>query len=153
MVRVLGVILVYAGLLVPGFSETPSAPHGFLLVANKGDHTLGLIDPDSMRQTATIAEDGVTGHEVAASPDGRRAFVPIYGDSGVGLPGTDGRTLDVIDLGTRKVLQTIDFGHGVRPHCAVFSTKDGMLYVTSGYIGFLNGQPGNLLLAFGPPNP
>jgi len=29
---------------------------------------------------------------------------------------------------------------------------NGMVYVTSGYIGFLNGQPGNLLLAFGPPN-
>ena len=29
---------------------------------------------------------------------------------------------------------------------------DGMVYVTSGYVGFLNGQPGNLLLAFGPPN-
>jgi polyvinyl alcohol dehydrogenase (cytochrome) len=28
----------------------------------------------------------------------------------------------------------------------------GMVYATSGYIGFLNGQPGNLLLAFGPPN-
>jgi polyvinyl alcohol dehydrogenase (cytochrome) len=30
---------------------------------------------------------------------------------------------------------------------------NGMVYVTSGYIGFQNGQPGNLLLAFGPPNP
>lgn len=30
---------------------------------------------------------------------------------------------------------------------------NGMVYVTSCYIGFLNGQPGNLLLAFGPPNP
>jgi polyvinyl alcohol dehydrogenase (cytochrome) len=29
---------------------------------------------------------------------------------------------------------------------------DGMVYVTSGYIGFLNGQPGNLLLAFGAPS-
>ena len=29
---------------------------------------------------------------------------------------------------------------------------NGMVYVTSGYVGFLNGQPGNLLLAFGPPN-
>jgi hypothetical protein len=27
----------------------------------------------------------------------------------------------------------------------------GMLYVTSGYIGLLSGQPGNPLLAFGPP--
>ena len=64
---------------------------GLLLVANKGDHTLGIIDPVAGRQIATVAEDGVTGHEVAASPDGKRAFVPIYGNAGVGRPGTDGR--------------------------------------------------------------
>jgi YVTN family beta-propeller protein len=66
-----------------------------------------------------------------ASSDGRLAFVPIYGNSGVGLPGTDGRTLDVIDLKQRRVVQTIDFGHGVRPHCAVLGPKDGLLYVTT----------------------
>jgi hypothetical protein len=45
-----------------------------------------------------LPNGGVTGHEVATSPDGRRAFVPIHGNSGVGLPATDGSTLDVIDL-------------------------------------------------------
>src|SRR5438874_6589614 len=59
---------------------------GLLLVANKGDQTLGIIDPVEGRQIATIPENGVTGHEVVASPDGRRAFVPIYGDAGVGKP-------------------------------------------------------------------
>ena len=29
---------------------------------------------------------------------------------------------------------------------------NGMVYVTSGYIGFQGGQAGNLLLAFGAPN-
>jgi polyvinyl alcohol dehydrogenase (cytochrome) len=29
---------------------------------------------------------------------------------------------------------------------------NGMVFVTSGYIGFQSGQPGNLLLAFGPPD-
>ena len=43
---------------------------------------------------AVVAEDGVTGHEVVASPDGKRAFVPIYGNAGVGRPGTDGRLLE-----------------------------------------------------------
>src|SRR6202041_3203890 len=93
--------------------------------------TLGLIEPTAGRQVATGAEGGETGHEVAASPDGKRAFVPIYGDSGVGMPGTDGSTMAVIDLVEHKLIQTIDFGHGVRPHCAVFGPKDGLLYVTS----------------------
>ena len=47
------------------------------------------------------------------------------------MPGTDGSTLAVIDLGEHKLIHTIDFGHGVRPHCAVFGPKDGLLYVTT----------------------
>ncbi len=104
---------------------------GWLLVANKGDRTLGIIDPAAGRQVATVAEDGVTGHEVVASPDGRRGFVPIYGNSGVGGRGSDGRLLRVIDLATRQVVGTVDFGKGVRPHCAVIGPKDGLLYVTT----------------------
>jgi YVTN family beta-propeller protein len=104
---------------------------GLLLVANKGDHTLGIIDPTAGRQIATVAEDGVTGHEVVASPDGKRAFVPIYGNAGVGKPGTDGHLLRVIDLASRQVVGTVDFGKGVRPHCAVFGPRNGLLYVTT----------------------
>ncbi|HZR20115.1 MAG TPA: cytochrome D1 domain-containing protein [Verrucomicrobiae bacterium] len=105
--------------------------HGWLLVDNKGDKTLGIIDPESMRQIAVIEEEGETGHEVAASPDGKRAFVPIYGNSGVGHPGTDGRLLRVIDLESRKIVGTVDFGKGVRPHCAVIGPKNHLLYVTT----------------------
>src|ERR1700744_2358181 len=76
---------------------------GMLLVCNKGDHTLGLIDPEAGQMVATVPEDGVTGHEVAASPDGRRAFVPIYGNSGVGSPGTDGQLIRVVDIERRQV--------------------------------------------------
>src|SRR5512136_569402 len=94
----------------------PPGPGGLLLVANKGDHTLGIIDPAAGRMVATVAESGVTGHEVVASPDGKTAYVPIYGNSGVGQPGTDGRTMDVIDLATRQRVASVDFGSGQRPH-------------------------------------
>jgi YVTN family beta-propeller protein len=104
---------------------------GLLLVANKGDQTMGIIDPVAGRQLATVPEDGVTGHELAASPDGKRAFVPIYGNSGVGKAGTDGSLLRVIDLATRQIVGTVDFGKGVRPHCAVIGPKNGLLYVTT----------------------
>src|SRR5215469_1923722 len=125
-------IFVVSGCILAAVADRASTmSSGFLLVANKGEHTLGIIDPGAGRQIAAIAETGVTGHEVAASPDGKLAFVPIYGDSGVGLPGTDGRRLDVIDLEQRRVIHSIDFGHGVRPHCAVFGPKDGLLYVTT----------------------
>jgi len=112
--------------------EPPSiGGKGLLLVANKGDHTLGIIDPDAGRQIAALAEPGITGHEVIASPDGRTAYVPIYGNSGVGKPGTDGQTLAVFDLATQKLTHTIDFGWPARPHCAHFGPENGMLYVST----------------------
>jgi len=106
-------------------------PAGWLLVANKGDHALGLINPAEAQQAASVPEGGITGHEVIASPDGKTAYVPIYGNSGVGKPGTDGQKLAVIDLESQRVTGDIDFGHGVRPHCPMFGPKDGLLYVTT----------------------
>jgi YVTN family beta-propeller protein len=108
-----------------------TATNGILLVANKGDRTLGLIDPVAGKMFATVPEDGVTGHEVVASPDGTRAFVPIYGDAGVGRPGTDGQLIRVIDLEKRAIIATLDLGKGLRPHCAVMGLKSGRLYVTT----------------------
>ena len=108
-------VTVEGGSPMTNASAHPS--RGVLLVANKGDHTLGIIDPEAGRQVATVPESGVTGHEVIASPDGRTAYVPIYGDSGVGKTGTDGRTMDVIDIASRRRVATIDFGRPERPHC------------------------------------
>lgn len=104
---------------------------GMLIVANKAGRTLGIVNADDGTQIVEIPETGITGHELAASPDGQTAFVPIYGNSGVGKPGTDGKKIDVINLRTRKVTSSIDFDHGVRPHCAVFGPKNGLLYVTT----------------------
>ena len=112
-------------------AEPKPSQSGLLLVANKGDNALGIIDPVAGKQIAAVAEGGVTGHEIAASPDGKLAYVPIYGNSGVGQPGTDGTNMVVIDLATRKIIGNVDFGKGVRPHCVVFGPKDGRLYVST----------------------
>lgn len=107
------------------------AQTGRLLVAQKGDRSLAIVDPDSGTVIANVAENGTTGHEVAGSADGRLAFVPIYGNSGVGKPGTDGNNIVVVDVAAQKLAGNIQFDHGVRPHCAVIGPKDGMLYVTT----------------------
>jgi len=112
-------------------SPSTQAQQARLLVAEKGQQTLAIVDPVSGKVLASVPEGGVTGHEVIASPDGRLAFVPIYGNSGVGKPGTDGRTLTVIDVASQKVVNLVDFGHGVRPHCPLIGPKDGLLYVTT----------------------
>jgi YVTN family beta-propeller protein len=107
------------------------AQHGRLLVAQKGDRSLAIVDPAAGSVLASVAEGGTTGHEVAGSPDGRLAIVPIYGNSGVGKPGTDGSNIVVIDITSQKIVGNIQFDHGVRPHCPVFGPKDGLLYVTT----------------------
>jgi YVTN family beta-propeller protein len=123
--------------LIPGVAlavaalDTPTTAPPAILVANQGDRTLSILDPSTGKQVAAVPVGGVTGHEVAASPDGRTAFVPIYGNSGVAKPGTDGSTMAVIDLPSRKVVGTVDFGHGVRPHCAVYDPVSKLLYITT----------------------
>jgi YVTN family beta-propeller protein len=102
-----------------------------LLVAVKGTQSLAIVDPASGAVIATVPEGGVTGHEVIASADGKTAFVPVYGNSGVGQPGTDGNNIAVIDIASHKVVGNVGFSHGVRPHCPMIGPKDGLLYVTT----------------------
>src|SRR5215469_3857693 len=67
----LGALLAACFLILSARSsdgQMNNASSGLLLVANKGEHTLGIIDVASGRQIAAVAEDGITGHEVAASP-------------------------------------------------------------------------------------
>ena len=118
-------------LMVLSLALTAAHAQSRLLVAQKGDHSLGIIDPLAGVRIASVAEGGVTGHEVAASPDGKLAYVPIYGNSGVGKPGSNGRNLVVIDVASHKIVGNVDFGRGVRPHDPVFGPKDGLLYVTT----------------------
>jgi DNA-binding beta-propeller fold protein YncE len=118
---------------------------GRLLVAVKGTQSLVIVDPVAGKVIASVSEGKLPGkdtaHEVAASQDGKLAFVPIYGDSGVGKPGSDGRTMVVIDLAAQKIVDTIDFspaygGRAVRPHLPVLGPPvaghpEGLLYVTT----------------------
>ena len=64
----------------------------------------------------------------------------------------DGRPIWQYDT-TQKV-QTVNGveGKGGSIGSAGVTIVDGMAFVTSGYIGFQGGEPGNLLLAFGPPS-
>jgi YVTN family beta-propeller protein len=122
-----------AGLLLfalqSGGDQISSKAKGTLVVVNQSNHSVLLIAPEERRTFATITV-GVNGHEAAVSPDGRMVYVPIYGNSGVGKPGTDGASIDVIDLELRKLSTPIQLGKPVRPHRAEFG-PDGLLYVTA----------------------
>src|SRR5499433_4304509 len=122
-------LVALAVMLKPAHLDSPANSAGILFVANQFDHTANLVDLSSRHPVGKIGVD-VNGHEVAVSPDHKWGFVPIYGNSGVGKPGTDGSTIEVIDLKSARAVRIIDLGKPVRPHCAKFG-PDGKLYVSA----------------------
>ena len=107
--------------LLPNFSaaQTPSPA---LLVLNKEDATLSIIDPATLK-TITQIPVGEGPHEIAASDDGKFAFVANYGAR------TPGRTISVIDLTAQKELRRVDLGALRRPHGIAF--VDGKVWFTA----------------------
>jgi YVTN family beta-propeller protein len=101
----LGMIVTTAPLVRAG--GTPAAA---LLVLNKGDLTLAIVDPVSL-QVVARAPSGQDPHEVIASADGKLAFISNYGGFGPGF-----HTLSVVDLVTQKSLPAINLGALAAPH-------------------------------------
>ncbi len=128
-------ILPFTGCLLASVLAIEPAAYaqssGTLLVANQTDHTLSFIDAAIAKQAFALQEDRITGHEVAVSPDGRTAYLPIYGNAGVGRPGTDGHEMLVIDVPSHKITSVFEFGHGVRPHLPLYDTHRNLLYVST----------------------
>jgi YVTN family beta-propeller protein len=120
MVRwVLSILVLGIGVAVGGAQQP--APRS-LLILNKNDATLVIVDPASGNIQATIPT-GDGPHEIATSTDGKLAFVSNYG----GQPG--GRTISVIDLAARKELRRVDVSPLSRPHGLHFF--GGKLYFTA----------------------
>jgi YVTN family beta-propeller protein len=130
-VRFLTVLVSFSliALFVATLGRSRPVARGLLVVANQFEHTALLVDPETRREVAKVVV-GVNGHEVAVSKDGRFAYVPIYGNAGVGKPGTDGTSIDVVDIRERKLAYTIDLGKPLRPHEPAIG-PDGRLYVTA----------------------
>jgi DNA-binding beta-propeller fold protein YncE len=108
-------------LLIPGQAR---AQTGTLIVLNKAEATASLIDLASGRAVATLAT-GDGPHEVAVSPDGRRAVTSNYGGT------TPGHTLTVLDLRRRAVARTVELGGHLRPHGMAWTRDGRRLLVTS----------------------
>lgn len=123
--------LTIAFLTAPMPLAAANANSGLVLAANEKEGSISILNPESGVEVARVDAEGYAGHEVATSPDGRFAFVPIYGNSNAGMPGSDGRDVVKIDLSSRKVVGRFTFDKGVRPHMPVFNPADGLLYVTA----------------------
>lgn len=108
------------------FAAANAANPGTLLVLNKSDNTVSLVDLASKKSVATIPT-GNGPHEVAVSPDGRIAVVCNYGSQS-----GSGDTLTVIDVAARKALRTIDLPKYSRPHGAAWLRGNEVAVTTEG---------------------
>lgn len=104
-------------------TRAAAADSGTLLVLNKSDNTVSLIDLASKKVLATIPT-GVGPHEVAVSPDGKTAVIANYGTGQQA-----GNTLTVIDLPGKTPIKTIDLAEYRRPH-GITWLKDRQVAVT-----------------------
>jgi DNA-binding beta-propeller fold protein YncE len=105
---------IIALLLGVGFLQADS-----LLVLSKGDLTLSIVDPVTLKVIAHMPS-GPDPHEVAT--DGKFAYISNYG-------GGSYNTITVVDLPAQKTLNAIDLGALRGPHGLMFA--GGKLWFTA----------------------
>lgn len=94
-----------------------------LLVLNKGDRTMAIVDTATLEVVGRVPT-GPDPHEVEASSDGKYAYISNY-SRGNGAA----NTITVIDLAAKAPAAPIDLGQISRPHGLDYS--GGKLYFTA----------------------
>lgn len=92
------------------FTVVGQAAKPVLVTTNKGEASMSIIDPVTMKVTGKVAV-GDGPHEVVLSADGKTAYVSNYG--GALGPGS---SISVIDITTAKELRRVDVSPLMRPH-------------------------------------
>jgi len=114
----------WLGVLLPiAAAAQAQAVSPALLVLEKGNHSLAIVDPEQLEIVARV-DAGNDPHEVVASEDGRFAYVSNYGAFS-----TPGHTLSVVDLVARRALPAVDLGALRAPHG--LELADGKVYFTA----------------------
>jgi YVTN family beta-propeller protein len=111
---------------LPRRSPTPVAKVSgdSLIVVNKTDGTISILDAATGKARATVAVDAGP-HEVEVLGLSQVAAVASYGSKA-----NPGRMVTLVDLISGKVVSRIDIGEGSRPH-AMKALPDGRLVVTA----------------------
>lgn len=123
----LSLLIASSGLALAAGPPAATPRHLFMVVS-KGIPGMTLYDADT-EKVICRAKMGVSPHEGAFSQDGKYAYVPVYGSSGVGKPGTDEHSLYFINTDGCATTM-LDTGKYKRPH-GVLVGKSGKLYVTA----------------------
>lgn len=116
--RLVAVILL--SLLFPADSR----PSDVLVVVNKSDDTVTILDAKTGAARATVRV-GAGPHEVQMLADGKTAAVSDYGKAG-----EPGHTVTLVDVDRAVLVATVEVGEGARPH-GLAALADGRLLVTA----------------------
>jgi len=106
------------------WAAVPPAAAETLLVANKSDNTVDLLDPGTGKSRATLPT-GNAPHEIAVAPDGRLAVISNYGPREQA-----GSSLTVVDVEAGQVVRTIGLGEHHRPHGLVWFARNRLAVTT-----------------------
>ena len=117
-------IATLVGLIGTGCAsaQTQSSSSPLLLVGNKGEDTVSFIDLQSGEALAKVPTSHGWPHEIAPSPDGSQAAVVNYQD----------HHIDIFDLTSRTIVETIDLGEHTRPHGIVWLPDGRIIASTEG---------------------
>ena len=113
--------MLFAAMVLANTLATAQSPR--LLVLNKEDATLAIVDPSSGKVLARIPT-GAGPHEIVVSDDGKFAFASNYGTGAA-----PGHTISMIDLAAQKEVRRIDIAPLSRPHGLWFA--NGRVYFTA----------------------
>jgi YVTN family beta-propeller protein len=103
-------------------AKTDTALRERLIVLNKQENTMSVVDPATMKVIGSIAT-GEGPHEAVVSADGKFAIVANYGAQ------RPGNSLSVIDIDAIKEIRRHDLGALKRPHG--MQLVNGRVYFTS----------------------
>lgn len=116
-------VVAIAVLMVGSSRLLAQTPAPALLVLEKEDSTLAIVDPGNLKVVARVPA-GDDPHEITVSGDARFAYITNYGAFRKPL-----HTLSVVDLRNQKALSAIDLGALLAPHGIDF--VDGKVYFTA----------------------
>lgn len=97
-------------LIVSAIVAAAQIPSPALLVLEKNDKSLAIVDPATSKVVGRIPA-GEDPHEVVASEDGKYAYISNYGAFQ-----SPQHTLSIADLSSSKALPAVDLGSLLAPH-------------------------------------
>ncbi len=111
--------------------QKPPIQHRHLMIVVEKDLPGATIyDADTDDPICDAKMEIKSPHEAAFSLDGRTAYIPVYGSTNEGVPGTNGHEIDFFSTSDCRKISTLDTGKYERPH-GMWVGRSGTLYVTS----------------------